>query len=294
MNWRALKQEIENLYVESNKGETSNGWVRLQCPACEDLTGKRDYRGALGVHRSGAFNCFKCGTQGRLEGEMWEESLDERPTKTVAEAVKIPDSFFFLASEDGQRSIALKPAREYVRKRGIPDAVVKQAAVGACVRGTYGGRVVIPIFNLTGDWVGFSARALVKVRNQYVYPEGMDRALLLYNQRALLEETETPVAVVEGCFDALALWPHAVAVMGKHSAWQVAQLKNAKRPVAVVLDGDAWEAGWMLAMQLQFDGVRAGCVRLPPTLDPDQVPLGSLMYAMKACIGQLDPVEVRT
>jgi DNA primase len=77
--------------------------------------------------------------------------------------------------------------------------------------------------------------------------------------------------VVEGVFDALALWPDAVAVLGKPSDQQVDALINAKRPVVIVLDGDAWLEGKWLAARLCLRGKRAGHIRLPPGVDPDEV-----------------------
>jgi DNA primase len=113
----------------------------------------------------------------------------------------------------------------------------------------------------------------------------MQRGEVLYNHTALHVETERPVMVVEGVFDALALWPHAVAVLGKPSHFQVDALASAKRPVAIVLDGDAWQEGYALAMRLRLAGQRAGSVTLPPKTDPDEVDRAWLEAAVAECIG---------
>ena len=93
----------------------------------------------------------------------------------------------------------------------------------------------------------------------------------MFNEAALAEVTDEPALVVEGPFDALAYWPQAVAVLGKPTEPQMLTLLRAVRPVVVVLDGDAWQEAEMLAWRLRFEGQRAGWVRLPPMVDPDEV-----------------------
>ena len=65
---------------------------------------------------------------------------------------------------------------------------------------------------------------------------------------------------------------------------QVEALKLAKRPVAIMLDGDAWEESWILAARLRFEGCRAGFVKLPPRTDPDEVPLDWARNEARRCI----------
>ena len=62
-----------------------------------------------------------------------------------------------------------------------------------------------------------------------------------------------------------------VACLGKPNEAHLALLQEARRPVVVVLDGDAWEEGEALSLRLRFEGLRAGFVRLPPKTDPDEV-----------------------
>jgi len=90
--------------------------------------------------------------------------------------------------------------------------------------------------------------------------------------------------VVEGVFDALALYPNAVAVLGKASEAQMEALQESKRPVVIVLDGDAWQEGWAMAARLKFKGQRAGSVRLPPKLDPDEVDPAWLQEEVKKAL----------
>jgi DNA primase len=99
----------------------------------------------------------------------------------------------------------------------------------------------------------------------------MERGTSLFNHTALLQETDVPLIVVEGVFDAIPHLPHAAALLGKPTDDQIALLATTQRPVAFALDGDAWEEGWAWAEHLRFKGVHAGSVKLPPGKDPNDI-----------------------
>jgi DNA primase len=203
--------------------------------------------------------------------------IERRPVSTQRNELKIepPPFFTLLASGSGKDAVSLKPARDYLRSRGLPEDVWEAANIGACAAGPYAGRVVIPVLAEDGKtWFGFSSRlwtAKCDKRLKYRNAVGEWKSHVVYNPNALTEETDEPCYVVEGCFDALAHWPHAVAVLGDASDAQVEIMSKARRPLVVVLDGDAWVKGWSLAMKLRLEGVTAGAVQLPPGKDPDEV-----------------------
>lgn len=251
----------------------SNGWVRLNCPVCEERTGKDDKRAAFGFNVKTLFySCFKCGFKGKLK-----ESPDEIQTIEIREshdpvAIGQPEGFIPLASEEGRTALSLEPARDYLMNRGIPQKLWKEANIGACAFGKYEGRIVVPVLGEQNEWLGWVGRIWVKKGHMpYLYPPGMSRGDILYNISALKENLDKPIMVVEGVFDVLALWPDAVAILGKPSHWQVQMLAQSKRPISVVLDGDAWQEGLALSLTLRTMGQRAGYVRLPPKKDPDEV-----------------------
>jgi DNA primase len=111
----------------------------------------------------------------------------------------------------------------------------------------------------------------------------MARGEIVYNVRAAWLG-EAPLFIVEGAFDALALWPDGLALLGKPSPPQIELLVECSRPVVVVLDGDAWEEGWALAQRIRFRGKRAGSIRLPPCTDPDEVPRQWLDEEAERCL----------
>lgn len=281
-----MKPEVRELAERSVKGCSGGGaFQRGHCLACLPRTGKVDRRGSFTFNRaSGWYQCFKCGLVGRMPGY---ESVDMPVPRTgLSPLIQPPQGFLELCRGEGLGAVCLEPAREYLRSRGLADETVwREARLGACLEGTFRGRVVVPVLSPDGDWLGHvgrrcgpdeSADAAERLGGRpspkYLYPRGMRRGEVLYNHAALLAQTDEPLLVVEGAPDALALWPDGAGVLGKPSEWQVLALADCGRPVAVVLDGDAWEEGRELAMRLEMEGQRAGYVRLPPKMDPDEVP----------------------
>ena len=250
-------------------------WVRVACPFCFDERGKVDRKTSLGVRSdTGAFRCFRCGKSGRLNSPPDPDAIAS--TEERSPELKLmdpPEEYAPLFAEPGLSAVSFDDARSYVRSRGLDRRVLERAQVGAAVTGYWSGRVIVPV--LTTDraaWLGWVGRAwFKKAEIPYLYPKGMERGRYLDNHDALFVKTDAPILVVEGVFDALALGEDAVAVFGKPSHEQMDALMMTDRPVVWVLDGDAWEEGWSYAMRMRFEGRRAGSVRLPPTLDPDEV-----------------------
>ena len=260
-------------------------WLRACCPFCVARTGKPDRKGAWGFNqRSGIYQCFKCGIRGRLSGPEYEGKLAARKEERVE--LEMPSSFFPLVEDPAATAASSAAAREYLVKRGIGPRLWARAQIGVALSGRHYGRVIVPILDDEGrEWLGWVGRAWVKRADlPYLYPHGMERGTLIYNQEALLVQTDEPAVACEGVFDTFPSWPNGVALLGKPSGPQLDAMAEAPRPIAVVLDGDAWMEGWALAAQLRLMGQRAGAVRLPPGKDPDEVDADWLKEECRRCV----------
>lgn len=274
-------------------GVPEHGWHRAECPRCLELDAKTDKKKSFGYNAAtGGYNCFKCGMHGRLPEDVQrrlhgdDEDLPQ-VRKPVAEPEKKGPSPAYgytpLFEEPGWSSALFDFARDYLTRpksdrkgRALDVYNLAEARVGAALTGYLGGRIIVPIpdyANPDGPWKGWVARdATGFAERPYLYPKGMDRLGVLYNEPALYVETDVPCFIVEGTLDTLALWPDAVAVLGKPLESQKALFLKAKRPLIVCLDGDAWQEGLMLSTWMRFCGLRAGNIRLAPGVDPDEVP----------------------
>lgn len=272
-------------------GQSGSGWIRVHCPLCEHKTGKADRKGSMGYNTaSGGFNCFKCGTTGQLDMDRRVElpfTSAEAAAIIESEPVEIAVGYVPVYDEPGLSSPMCDAARAYLEQRGLKSYDCREARVGVALWGKLAGRVIVPIFDPQDEqqWLGWVARDYTgKAERKYLYPKGMKRADVIYNEPALYYDVETPVFLVEGTLDVLSLWPDAVALLGKPLETQMTKLASSTRPIAVCLDGDAWQEGWALAMKLQVMGRRAGNIRLPPRKDPDEMPRSWLDEEATKCL----------
>mgnify|MGYP001619479161 FL=1 len=254
------------LDAASGKRPTASGWVRADCPFCESRVGRADRHAALGLStRTGWWHCFRCGARGRLDGDFEPGPAPAPPPRS---AMALPAGFVPLYDGPGRSALSARPALDYLAARGLPEATGRAAGIGVVLAGPLAHRVVVPVRGPGGELLGWSARSYGGGEPKYLYPPGMARGATLYNAAALAVESDAPAYVTEGVFDALALWPDAVACLGKPGPAQVALLRAARRPLVALLDGDAWRESEALAARLRLYGCRAAYVRLPPRTDP--------------------------
>lgn len=291
-----------------------HGWYRATCLFCVMRKGTPDKRWSWGyLPETGEFHCFRCGMFGffgKVASKDYRPPVLDRPIDhELAEAQRLPENFIELA---GTRPVyddlfgeidPYEAPRAFLKRRLVSREVARANRIGVCMAGCRGKnpeckpdercmscrfrkRVIIPIMGPSGEaQIGFVARTWGKTAMvNYLYPKGMPRGAALFNHAEIWRETDEPVLVCEGVFDALPYWPNAVACLGKPTDDQIESLTTAKRPIAVCLDGDAWREGKVAAMRLQYDGARAGYVKLPPTEDPNTVDRRWLTEQARKCI----------
>lgn len=276
--------DVELAIAEAVRGRpvAPSGWIRFNCPMCELRHGKADRKQSAGLNaRSMIYSCFKCDSKGRLRHAPDEYDLPplEEETAEVVHYIDPPPEFVELGSDEGRDNPFYEPAWEYLTRatdlggRGMTEERIMELGIGACLEGDYRGRVILPVReNNVGAWQWFVGRAWRKKHwFPYKYPSGQ-RHGVLFNEVALALETDEPVLLVEGWFDAASLWPDGVAALGKTTDDVIATLTRSKRPVVLVPDGDAWEENLAACYRLQLAGLRAGCLKLPPRKDPDEFP----------------------
>lgn len=260
---------------------SSGGWIRVNCPFCEQRKGTADTRHSFGVKEAtGRWHCYRCESWGYLRGDGFVPRLVPKPTVT---GFQPPSHYISILSDKLVGSKVAQAGVDYVRKRRVPEVCWQDAAIGLALTGVDAYRVIVPCLNPDGSWWGWFGRSWVPCDLGYKTAPGMSREKL-YNARALAVETERPVLVVEGVLDALPYWPDAVACLGKPGEPQFDRLLDARRPVAVCLDGDAWEEARVLAWRLKMRGRRAGFVRLPAASDPNSIDQDWLRAAAAECV----------
>jgi hypothetical protein len=253
------------------KGPNFKGEWRVCCPLCFYIKGTSDdkYKMQLNVLLE-VFYCFRCGQGGHVSLRWLGGS---RAAEIQAEQISIPLPINlgppkgFIALD--KQSISLMVYRNYLKDRGVLDQAIA-AGVGVTTCGRFRGRVIFPSKDSTGKWLGFSARAVFRDMDpKYLYPTGMDKKGHLWGWEHFSRDVSTEVWLVEGVFDSLPLFPHALSSYGKNvSDAQLDLLVPLDLPIVVCLDGDAWEECRILAARLRLRGAKSVMwARLPPTED---------------------------
>ncbi len=279
---------------------SSNGYLRACCPFCPDRAGVRDTKYSFAYDTtSGRYRCLRCQVRGKLGAASAFSDpdliracggiVDEVARAEAAkEAARPPEGFYYLEEEPARSAYSCRPAFEFLEKRGVTAEKRAKWKIGVSMQGRFSNRVIIPVLDAQGAWVGFVGRSWVKKASMpYLYPRGFSRGEILFNQEAVLKKTDEPLLVVEGCFDAISLGEDAVAVLGSPSWAHQTWLLQADRPVVLVLDCDVWQRAFVLAMNLRMakaamgKNPAIGLVRCPPGLDPDQLDPEEIRQAAK-------------
>ncbi len=274
MDWREDNDQVRELVANAHRSKA--GYYRVDCPFCDERAGVRDRSASLAVSADGGWwQCWRCAARGRLSGyassraeRALEDAAGSEPTDVE---VQLPDEWEPLYEEPAASALSFEPARTYLERR-VPRERWAELEVGAVLTGWAGCRVVAPVRARSGvviGWVGRTWLPREREGQRYLYPRDMPRGRYLYNERVLWDETERPAFVVEGVFDAWALWPDGVALLGQKGSHHLEILRSAVRPLVVLLDGDAWRASMALWLELRVLGVAgARWLKLPEGTDP--------------------------
>jgi DNA primase len=153
----------------------------------------------------------------------------------------------------------LDPSHPYLRDRGFLPETVQKFGLGYCSRGTFQGRIVIPLHNPKGQLVGYAGRLVddsqvsdqnpkykfppSRLRNDQVHEFRKNQILFNLHRLAM---PVTDLVVVEGFMSVLWLTQHGfhdvVAVMGNscssEQAALIAQTVESYGTVWTLTDGD--------------------------------------------------------
>lgn len=175
------------------------------------------------------------------------------------------------------KGIAYHP---YLESRGITKETAETFGVGFFPgKGSMAGRVVIPIYNETGELLAYAGRATDNTEPKYRFPPGFSKSHVLFNlNRVLKLSAPRRVILVEGFFDAMKVhqagFPAVVALMGcTLSDVQAELLAKHCEAAALMLDGD--DAGWDAIAKILPPLSHSLFVKVIPLaagLQPDRLP----------------------
>jgi len=238
-------------YCNHHKRKMSVNFVQnvFKCWVC-DTRGKNIYRI---VRKHGNYNQRQKWLEldGRLDLTEFDKLFNEINEVEVEQVIDLPKEMISLCNKHLPRS-SQKPL-EYLRDRGISMEQIKLWKIGYCTEGRYGGRIIIPSFNMNGDVNYFIARSYVGHKRKYLNP--LASKDIIFNE--LIIDWDEPVVLVEGVFDALVAGTQAVPILGstlRTNSRLFQALSINDTPVYLGLDADAEKkASWMIKSMLEYD-----------------------------------------
>ena len=263
MNTQRLIEILEDHDLDTSMAENETEIV-IACPLCFDEN-KKLYIQA----DTGAWICFRCDARGGLRTLLLEvcemSSNDAYPTEMAllagrkqvtglivskpppASSVTLPKTFLEIAGSPQTNDQA---AAAYLLSRGIDRGIAREVGIGFCLVGYYKYRIIVPV-RTQGALRTFVARSwLPAATKKVLMPAGSqaERALFGYDGLDGVNLVNwTDLILVEGVFDALAMWKvgyrETIATLGAHVTELQRNLVKRLRPRHVILLRDGDDAG---------------------------------------------------
>ena len=234
--------------------QSSNEFL-FQCPYCGHHKKKMSVN--FGIN---AFKCWVCDTRGKniyrlvrkfgtyqqkqkwleLDGRLdlseFDQMFMEMNDEEVEQVTDLPPHFVSLCNKRLPKSS--RAALDYLYERGLTQKEILMWKIGYCPEGRYGGRIIVPSFNNSGNLNYFIARSYVGHRMKYLNPPISKN--VVFNE--LFVDWDEPVILVEGLFDAITAGQNAIPILGstlreESKLFQAIVLNDS--PVYLALDEDA-------------------------------------------------------
>jgi len=229
-------------YCKHHKKKMSVNFAQgmFKCWVC-DTRGKNIYRM---VRKFGNYNQRQKWLQleGRLDLSEFDKIFEGLQEEETEQVVELPKEMVSLCNK--HLPISSKRALAYLEARGITKREILMWKIGYCPTGKYGGRIIIPSFNINGEPNYFIARSYVGHQRKYLNPPASRD--IIFNE-----------LIVEGAFDAIVAGTQAIPILGstlRPSSKLFQALSLNDTPVYMGLDEDAEKkAGQMIRSMLQYD-----------------------------------------
>ena len=204
------------------------------------------------------WHCWVCNSKGRsITSLLRKLNVDKRdldrlhkiygdeptysPTEEYVIKLQLPKEFKQLHFKpSGLFNPIYNKAVHYLTQRGITDLEIVKYNIGYCEEGLYGGRIIIPSYDESGELNYFIARSFYEDEKMKYKNPPVNRDVIVFENQINWNE---PITLVEGAFDAFSVKRNVIPLLGK---FLLNKLKNkifekGVKEITIMLDSDAIE-----------------------------------------------------
>jgi len=268
---------LEDIFGEPKKFNQSTGQIAFDCPVCSEEKGMPDGdgKGNLEINVDmGVYRCWACGETHGTQGKNLYRLIKQfgstqnikdyrlfAPEQFAKKKVNVyeDDGILRLPKEftpltKNTKTSEGKAAIAYLAKRNIKWEEIEEFNIGYAEDGDYGGRVIIPSYDVKGELNYFVARAYGWNKMKYMNPS-VPKTEIIFNENKI--NWDATIYLVEGAFDHIVV-PNSIALLGKVLSENLHHIihKNAAADVIICLDSDAWDDAKKIYKELDYGRLR--------------------------------------
>jgi len=218
------------------------------------------------------WHCWVCDSKGRsIQSLLRKLNVDLRDIAVVKDVygdepeydtkeefvakLQLPKEFKQLYFKPKGINPLYNQALHYLNKRGITKADIVKYNIGYCEDGLYGGRVIIPSYDESGDLNYFVARSFYEDEKMKYKNPPISRDVIVFENMINWNE---PITLVEGVFDSFSVKRNVIPLLGK---FLLSKLKNkimekGVKDVTIMLDSDAVDDSTKHTEWFQKNGIK--------------------------------------
>jgi len=261
---------------------TARGNQAYHCPFCHHSKPKLEVNFTDG--QKNPWHCWVCNKKGTnlitllKQAKAPEDKITEvkkhvsyksyRDNTKKVEAINLPKEFKPLL-ELTKSDIKGRQALAYLKKRGVSKADIMRYNIGYCDGGVYDYMIIIPSYSHEGSLNYFVARnynphSPVKYKNPPMSKDVVPFELFI--------NWSSPLILVEGMFDALAVKRNAIPLLGKHIQRELMKkiVTSEVKKIYIALDQDAQKDALKFCEQLLNEGKEVYLVNMQEK-DPSEM-----------------------
>ena len=261
---------------------TARGNQAYHCPFCHHSKPKLEVNFTDG--QKNPWHCWVCNKKGTnlitllKQAKAPDDKITEvkkhvsyksyRDNTKKVEAINLPKEFKPLL-ELTKSDIKGRQALAYLKQRGVSKADIMRYNIGYCDGGVYDYMIIIPSYSHEGSLNYFVARnynphSPVKYKNPPMSKDVVPFELFI--------NWSSPLILVEGMFDALAVKRNAIPLLGKHIQRELMKkiVTSEVKKIYIALDQDAQKDALKFCEQLLNEGKEVYLVNMQEK-DPSEM-----------------------